>query len=100
MNYQVIVETGPTDLAANVSLCIYGTDGTTPVLALKSTELRFPSNSRLEFNLSANDVGKVRSVLFLNFVKRDQDILILDRQNQHWSRWKRSRMVLENSRNH
>ena len=66
MNYQVIVETGPTELNAHVSLRIFGTEKTTFQLALISPSRKFAPSSRLEFNVSNVDVGKVRSFTFTN----------------------------------
>lgn len=60
MNYQIIVETGRTQLDGNVFLCIFGDDRTTSDLALIPSKRIFPPQTRLEFNLTDVDVGKVR----------------------------------------
>ena len=63
-DYKVVIETGESNIDANVILCIYGNSGTTKILPLRTTkngtQAKFEENSYSEFHLKAIDVGKVR----------------------------------------
>ncbi|CAF2520074.1 unnamed protein product [Rotaria sp. Silwood2] len=66
INYKVIIETGDSQIDANVILCIYGDKDTTKNLPLRTikdgTQAKFDRDSRLEFNLKAIDVGKIEKI--------------------------------------
>ncbi|CAM4769776.1 unnamed protein product [Rotaria magnacalcarata] len=66
INYKVIIETGESNINANVILCIYGDENTTTNLPLRTTkdgsDAKFDQDSILEFDLRATDVGKITKI--------------------------------------
>ena len=63
IQYSILVETGQSGIDANVILCIFGDEETTPNLALRKTkdgvDATFQAETIEEFQLDAVDVGKV-----------------------------------------
>ena len=74
VNYRVIVVTGESGIDANAVLCIFGEKDTTANLPLRTTKdgspAKFHQDSTLEFDIKAEDVGKVKST-FVEIVSKD-----------------------------
>ena len=91
--YKITVKTGLSGVDANVVLCIFGDENTTPNLPLRKVnsgaEAKFDAQSTLEFDVKTADVGKIKKINIGHDGKGDAqqwflDSITIDKAYEHY----------------